>query len=107
MELRSTKLTFSTPFFEGGRGVESDREYRSCGPNCPPRTGRLLDLPVRTDTSKAVPGTETGMTQHANVGGFFSVSGGCGGCGDPVHLVRCDSCGLPLAQCRCVSGWDY
>lgn len=57
--------------------------YRSCGPNCPDsdvRTGRLLDLPVRTDTK------------------------GCPTCGDPVHLIRCDRCGLPLDRCYCFPG---
>jgi len=71
-----------------GEGLGVGMKYRTCGPQCPSGTGSLLDLPVRTDTK---------------VGG----SGGCGGCSDPVHLVRCDSCGMPLESCRCVAGIDY
>lgn len=47
----------------------------------------LLDLPVRTDTE--------------------GVGGGCGGCSDPLHLVRCDACGFPLSKCVCIAGRDY
>ena len=61
--------------------------YRNCGPKCP-STGRLLDLPVRTDTN-------------------LGVSGGCGGCSDPLYEVRCDVCGLPLNKCICLAGLDY
>lgn len=88
MELKTQQMQFSTPFFKRGSGGFNKAE---CGPNCPTsagHTGRLLDLPVWTDT---------------NVGG----SGGCGGCSDPLHMVRCDSCGLPLKSCTCIAGIDY
>lgn len=63
-------------------------KYRTCGPQCPSNTGRLLDLPVWTDTKGGSPG-------------------GCGGCSDPIHLIRCDACGRPLPKCTCLPGRDY
>lgn len=59
-----------------------------CGPNGPFRTGGLLDLPVRTDT-------------------VSGVSGVLGGVPGPYLPVRCDRCGLPLGDCRCIPGLDY
>lgn len=63
----------------------SDNE---CGPLGPERTGRLLDLPVRTDTK--------GVSR-----GFQGVVS------DPLIMVRCAVCYEPLRNCRCPVGGDY
>ena len=91
-----------------GAGPGSGSVFRSCGLGCPTyfpslwggvgagvsgpsgpdSTGRLLDLPVRTDTKGGSRGFQ----------GVVS---------DPLFLVRCEICGRPLSMCRCDPGRDY
>jgi len=82
-------------------------KYRTCGPQCPDHTGRLLDLPVWTDTKGDVGSTSSRHLRQQGPDISFGVSRGCRGCTDPYHLVCCDACGLPLERCYCVPGKDY
>lgn len=74
------------------------------------RTGILLDLPVRTDTSNVV-------SCSSNVVRCLGVSGGFRGQRPIIYRpasaeevrgpVICEVCGLPLKVCRCIAGIDY
>lgn len=82
--------------------------YRSCGRSCPGSTGILLDLPVRTDTSNVVRYlgvSGVGVPKFpGDLPGMLALLGVVAG---PYLPVRCDQCGLPIKDCRCIAGIDY